>query len=72
VNAPSTFRSELQASTNSLADLPWWGIFRDDHLQDLVRTALTNNYDLRIAITRVEQALARTTHAAAGALIRRS
>ena len=47
-----------QVSTNSLADLPWWGVFKDPMLQDLVRVALTNNYDLRIILTRVDQARA--------------
>lgn len=44
--------------TNSLGELPWWQVFKDDILQDLIRTGLTNNYDLRIAISRVEQASA--------------
>jgi len=35
------------ASTNSLADLPWWSVFKDQTLQNLIQTALTNNYDLR-------------------------
>jgi len=39
----------------TMADLPWWRLFKDDTLQDLVRTALTNNYDLRIAVKRVEE-----------------
>ena len=39
----------------SIADLPWWEVFRDDRLKNLVQSALTNNYDLRIAITRIEQ-----------------
>jgi multidrug efflux system outer membrane protein len=58
VSAPPAFRSESVVSTNSFADLPWWEIFRDETLQALIRTALTNNYDLRIAVTRVEQARA--------------
>jgi multidrug efflux system outer membrane protein len=60
VNAPETFRGETESATNSLADLPWWQVFHDETLQNLILTALTNNYDLRIAITRVaqEQALA--------------
>jgi outer membrane protein, multidrug efflux system len=61
VNEPETFRGETNnATTNSLADLPWWQVFHDETLQALIRTALTNNYDVRIAITRVaqEQALA--------------
>ena len=55
--APSAFRGEAPAAgTNSFADLPWWQVFHDETLQGLIRTALTNNYDLRIAVTRVEQA----------------
>jgi outer membrane protein, multidrug efflux system len=56
VNPPETFRGEMESATNSFADLPWWQIFHDDTLQGLIRVALTNNYDLRIAVTRVEQA----------------
>ena len=55
VPAPEAFRGEVQASTNSFADLPWWQVFHDDHLQNLIRVALTNNYDLRIAVARVAQ-----------------
>jgi len=48
-----------------MADLPWWVVFEDDTLHELIRTALTNNYDLRIAIKRVEeyQALAAQSRA---------
>jgi len=59
VNTPATFRGGPEVvSTNSFADLPWWGVFKDPVLQDLVREALTNNYDLRITLTRVDQARA--------------
>lgn len=58
VNPPAGFRGETDVATNSFADLPWWQVFHDDTLQGLIRTALTNNYDLRIAVTRVEQASA--------------
>jgi multidrug efflux system outer membrane protein len=58
VSAPQTFRGETEVSTNSFASLPWWRVFHDDNLQSLIRLALTNNYDLRIAVTRVEQARA--------------
>ena len=60
---PATFRGETSSATNSLADLPWWRVFNDDTLQTLVRTALTNNFDLRIAVTRVEQARAAAAQA---------
>src|SRR6201993_622502 len=40
----------------SFADLKWWEVFRDDELQNLIRKALEQNYDLRDAVTRVEAA----------------
>jgi outer membrane protein, multidrug efflux system len=55
-NAPANFRFAGAQTTNSLADLPWWEMFQDPMLQDLVRTSLTNNYDLKRAVARVEQA----------------
>jgi multidrug efflux system outer membrane protein len=59
VNAPAGFRGAAgSVATNSFADLPWWGVFKDPALQDLVRAALTNNYDLRITLTRIDQARA--------------
>jgi multidrug efflux system outer membrane protein len=60
VSAPPAFRNDSVISTNSFADLPWWQVFHDETLQGLIRIALTNNYDLRIAITRIEQARAIT------------
>jgi outer membrane protein, multidrug efflux system len=59
VNSPVAFRGATNnASTDSLADLPWWAVFKDPMLQDLVRVALTNNYDLRLTLARVDQARA--------------
>ena len=43
------------AQQASVADLPWWEVFKDEKLRNLVQTALANNYDLQIAVTRVEQ-----------------
>ncbi|HWR89227.1 MAG TPA: hypothetical protein VN260_03120, partial [Dissulfurispiraceae bacterium] len=42
----------------SLADLSWWELFRDDVLQDLIRAALEENRDLRIAVARIDEARA--------------
>jgi multidrug efflux system outer membrane protein len=42
----------------SYADLTWWEVYEDATLQTLIRDALANNYDLRIAMARVEQARA--------------
>jgi multidrug efflux system outer membrane protein len=58
VDSPAAFRGEPTATTNSFADLAWWEVYQDPTLQALIREALTNNYDLRIAVTRVEQARA--------------
>src|SRR5437867_9525019 len=59
INSPTHFRNaSTEASTNTVADLQWWELYKDETLNSLIQTALTNNYDLRIAITRVEQARA--------------
>ncbi len=57
VNTPENFRSApTSAAPASFADLPWWQVFEDVKLQNLIQQALANNYDLRIAVSRVEQA----------------
>ena len=56
VSVPTGYRSaEASAQQASIADLPWWEVFKDSRLRELVQTALANNYDLRIAVTRIEQ-----------------
>jgi len=42
----------------SLGDEKWWEVFQDKELQELIRTALQNNYDVRIAAARVLEAQA--------------
>jgi multidrug efflux system outer membrane protein len=58
VTAPAQFRGNSTADAQSIADLKWFEVFKDEQLQDLIRTALVQNYDLRDAIARVEQARA--------------
>ena len=62
IPAPSSFRAPEgtapSADPTSLGDLKWFEVFRDDKLQELERTALEQNYDLRDAATRVEAARA--------------
>ncbi|MBV8833752.1 MAG: efflux transporter outer membrane subunit [Acidobacteriaceae bacterium] len=56
VNTPAAYRgAEGPSQQASLADLAWWEVFKDETLTGLVKTALTNNYDVGIAVTRVEQ-----------------
>ena len=42
----------------SLGDQKWWNVFQDPKLQELIRTAIQNNYDVRIAATRILEAQA--------------
>jgi outer membrane protein, multidrug efflux system len=58
VQTPSAYRDlsdnpQAQAQAASFADLPWWQVFQDPQLQDLIRTALKQNYDLQIATERI-------------------
>src|SRR5580704_12594854 len=50
--------SQIPAQTASYADLPWWQVFQDSQLQELIRTALKQNYDLQIATERINAARA--------------
>src|SRR3954451_2193776 len=57
VAAPPAFRAgETQPTAASLGDAKWFDIFQDEALRDLIRDALTANYDVRIAAQRVLQA----------------
>jgi multidrug efflux system outer membrane protein len=47
------------AQAQSLADAPWFQIFDDPVLQALIREAIANNLDLRVALAHVEEARAR-------------
>jgi multidrug efflux system outer membrane protein len=57
-NAPSTFRGETAAGNHSIADLAWWDLYRDSKLKDLIREALVNGFDAKIAAARVEESRA--------------
>jgi multidrug efflux system outer membrane protein len=63
VQTPSAYRDlsdnpQAQAQAASFADLPWWQVFQDPQLQDLIHTALKQNYDLQIATERINAARA--------------
>jgi multidrug efflux system outer membrane protein len=51
-------QDQAQAQAASFADLPWWQIFQDSVLQDLIRRCLKQNYDLQTATERITQARA--------------
>jgi len=63
VDVPGAYRGAspqqaTQSAPESLGDLKWWEVFQDKQLQDLIHTALQQNYDVRIAATRILQAQA--------------
>jgi multidrug efflux system outer membrane protein len=62
VTVPGTYRGLVPDSgpqtTASLGDEKWWTVFQDEQLQALIREALSQNYDVRIAAARVLQAQA--------------
>src|SRR5262245_56833433 len=66
--APPSHRSETAlptappaAPSPTLGDLKWFDLFRDEKLQELIRIALKDNYDVRIAAQRVLAAQAFVT-----------
>ena len=56
---PAAFRDATeQQPPESLADTPWWQVFQDEALQALIRDSIAHNYDLRVAVARVQEARA--------------
>jgi len=61
VKTPDTFRgvdSVAPSDQTSIGDLKWFEVFQDEALQKLVRTAMDQNYDLRLAVARINAARA--------------
>src|SRR6201981_1685198 len=59
VQTPAAYRDlnnnpRAQAQAASFADLPWWQVFQDPQLQELIRTALKQNYDMQLATERIK------------------
>lgn len=62
IQAPDAYRgldpNAAPQTTASIADEKWWTLFDDPQLQALIHKAIAQNYDVRIAATRVLQAQA--------------
>jgi multidrug efflux system outer membrane protein len=62
IDTPTVYRAaDQQAGAQnaaSLGDEKWWTVYQDPELQQLIRTALAENYDVKIAAARVLQAQA--------------
>ena len=52
---PASYRTDIMPGT-SADDLQWWELFDDPVLYDLVTTALENNKDVKIAVSRMAEA----------------
>ena len=63
VNLPPEYRGATvdSAHAESLGEAKWSQVFRDEALQKLIRQAVEQNYDVRIAATRILQARAQLT-----------
>jgi multidrug efflux system outer membrane protein len=57
--SPQQFRFVEGAQAESLADAPWFKVFDDPALQELIKAAIASNLDLRAAVARVEEMRAR-------------
>jgi multidrug efflux system outer membrane protein len=63
VPTPGVYRDlsenpQAPVQATSFADLHWWQVFQDPQLQELIRTALKENYDLQLATERISAARA--------------
>lgn len=62
LQTPTVYRGvadpNVAPDPQTLADTKWFEVFKDDKLQELIRAGLVNNYDLREAVARVDQARA--------------
>lgn len=54
---PEKYRFNTSGSDTTV-NLKWWELFQDEYLLALIDTALINNYDIRIAAARIEEARA--------------
>lgn len=63
VNAPEKFRGEATADTLSIADKQWKELFTDTKVTTLIDSGIKNNYDLLIAVNRLDIARKRMRQA---------
>ncbi len=65
VSVPPGYRAAdarpTAASAPTFGDLAWASVFQDPDLQELIRTALLQNYDVRVAASRILQAQSQVT-----------
>jgi len=52
---PDTFKQDFPKDS-AISNIPWWELFQDSVLVELIDSALTNNQDVQIAISRMQEA----------------
>ena len=55
LDVPEDFR-ETAPPGETVANMDWWDLFEDEQLDELIRTALEENKDLGIALSRIQEA----------------
>ena len=55
---PDHWREIETAESNTIANTPWWELFQDEQLKQLIQTAINENKDLKIAVERITEARA--------------
>jgi multidrug efflux system outer membrane protein len=64
LDVPAQYRDVAPTATGvpgdaaSLGDSGWWEVYSDANLQTLLATALKNNFDVKIAVARIDEAQA--------------
>ena len=57
IQSPGEYRDEI-APDESIANLPWFELYSDSVLVNLIDTALRENRDLRVSVARIDEAAA--------------
>ena len=53
---PQAYRNTNQADSNTIATIPWKTFFTDVALQQLIDTAIRNNYNMQVALKNIDAA----------------
>ena len=61
LDVPEEYWVPSEDTSASIANLDWWELFEDEQLKLLIRTALEENKDLGIALSRIEESRLRVT-----------
>lgn len=54
IYSPQNYRIDFPSDT-TIANMPWWELFNDTVLQNIIQTTLINNRDLRVAGLRIQE-----------------